>query len=202
MDFNGNVFYNQLGIKQVFSDFYGKLWTDPSHKDIYEVINALPNDLNFISPSDFDILIRDVSKNEVFHTLLSLPLGKSLGPDGLNVEFYCFFWDVVGDHLFSAVSYFLNNGLLPNSWGRTYITFIPKKPNPKRVSDFRPISLCKVCYKIISKLLANRLKHVLSNLIGREQYGFVFGLYAFDNIIALQEIAHFFNRELVSPLGC
>lgn len=144
-------------------------------------------------------MIRDVSKNEVFQTLLFLPLGKSPGLDGLNVEFYRFFRDEVGDHLFSAINYFFSYFSLLNSWGRTYIMLIPKKSNSKLVYDFWPISLCNVSYKINSKLLANHLNHVLLNFISREQYGFVSGRNVFDNIIALQEITHSFNRELVSP---
>lgn len=202
LDANGNVCFGHQGIEQVFVDFYSKLWSESDPKNVSDVCFALPDDLISLSDCDADFLVKDVSKNEVFQTLISLPSGKSPGPDGLNVEFYRFFWDVVGDHLFDDVSYFFNTSSLPASWGRTYVTLIPKKPNPKCVSDFRPISLCNVSYKVISKLLANRLKHVLPKLIGREQCGFVSGRNAFDNIIALQEIAHSFNRELVSPLGC
>lgn len=104
--------------------------------------------------------------------------------------------------LFDAVSHFFNNSVLPNSWGRTYITLVPKKPNPNTVVDFRPISLCNVCYKIISKLLTNRLKDVLPKVIGREQCGFVSNRSPFDNIIALQEVVHSMDRDTKNPLGC
>lgn len=67
-----------------------------------------------------------------------------------------------------AIKYFFDNSMIPKDWGKTFITLIPKKSNPKFVSDFRLISLCNVCYKIISKTLANRLKHVLPQLIGHE----------------------------------
>lgn len=56
--------------------------------------------------------------------------------------------------------------VLPKAWGKTYVVLIPKVDNPKCVLDFRPISLCNVCYKLISKILANRLKGVIHKLIG------------------------------------
>lgn len=86
-----------------------------------------------------------------------------------------------------------------SSCGRTYIALIPNKDNPRLVYDFRPIYLCNVCFKIISKILANHLKHVLPHLIGREQAGFIVDRCPFDNIITLQEIVHSVERELKSP---
>lgn len=88
---------------------------------------------------------------------------------------------------------------MPNSWGKTFISLIPKKTNPKFVSDFLPISLCNVYHKIISKILANRLKLILPRLIGKEQCGFVLGRCPFDNIITIQEVVHSIDRDLNYP---
>lgn len=85
--------------------------------------------------------------------------GKSRGPDGINVEFYLFFTRIkLVIICFMPFPILLNTGLLPNSWGKMYVVLIPKKPNPIYVIDFRPTSLCNVCYKVISKLLANHLR--------------------------------------------
>lgn len=88
---------------------------------------------------------------------------------------------------------------MPKSWGKTFITLIPKKSNPKFVSNVCLISLCDVSYKIIFKILANHLKHVLAHLINREQCGFVSGHSSFGNIITLQEVTHSINHDLNFP---
>ena len=88
---------------------------------------------------------------------------------------------------------------MPMDWGKTCIVLIPKKDCANRVSDFRPISLCNVCYKIISKILTNRLKPVIHKLIGPEQNGFLAGKSTFDNIIAVQEIVHSLETDTQHP---
>lgn len=82
------------------------------------------------------LLTRDITKLEIHQALFSLPFDKSPGPDGFNVEFYRFFWDDIGDHHFDVIRHFFSNSVLPSSWNKTFITLIPKKPNPNLVSDF------------------------------------------------------------------
>ncbi|XP_039134322.1 uncharacterized protein LOC120271710 [Dioscorea cayenensis subsp. rotundata] len=125
--------------------------------------------------------------------------GKSPGPDGFNVEFYLFYWNILGDHIFKAIAHVFDTAKIPNSWGKTFVFLIPKIEHPQKVSDFHPISLCNVCYKIISKILAARLKIVLPKLIGPEQTGFLAGRSTVDNILAVQEIVHSMEIDKSSP---
>lgn len=145
-----------------------------SNTDFY--FQALPDDLNVLSDINCESLIRALSKDEVFRTLKSMPRDKSPDPDGLNTKFYLFYWNQIGDHLFNVVSYFFNFGSLPISWGKTYVALIPKKPNPTSVTDFRSISLCNVCYKLISKILANRLKWLFITLLGLSRMSLFLGV--------------------------
>jgi len=76
----------------------------------------------------------------------------------MNALFYQKFWHVVGDSVTAIVLDFLNSGNMVPNINHTNIVLIPKVKNPEKMSDFRPISLRNVIYKIISKVLANRLK--------------------------------------------
>lgn len=167
VDPNGNVHSNHAGIENAFLIYYKDLWTSLPAR-LVDIINALPRDLPHIFDADAANLIRAVTKEEVYCTIYDLPTGKSPGPDGFNVEFFRNFWSVIGDQLYSSIRFFFDHYVLSSSWGKTYIVLNPNKDKPKFILDFRPISLCNVCFKIISKILAKHLKLVLPSLIGRE----------------------------------
>lgn len=193
------IFIDQTGIEGCFLHFYRNLWAFSPNFSMDALFNALLDDFATLSDEDRDDLISLLSKREVLSTLKSMGRGKSPGPDGLTVEFYVFYWNVIGDALFQAISDFFTTLTLPKSWGKTFVVLIPKKNNPVSVTDFRPISLCNVCYKVISKFLSTRLKRILPKLVSMEQSGFLPGRTAFDNIIAVQEVAHSLESDTSNP---
>ena len=100
------------------------------------------------------------------------------------------FWHIVGDNVVFVVLEFLNTSYLLPDLNHTYIVLIPKIKNPVKVSDYRPISLCNFIYKIIAKVLANRLKQVLPHIISPTQSAFVPGRLITDNVLVAYEALH------------
>ena len=112
---------------------------------------------------DFTYSIPD--KNEILETLKTMKRNASPGLDGFNVEFHLATWEWIGDEVTQLVVNFYRTGMLPPHISDTNIALIPKKLVPRVPMDYRPISLCNVVYKIITKTLASRLKDLLSDYI-------------------------------------
>uniref|UniRef100_A0A803NKE8 Reverse transcriptase domain-containing protein n=1 Tax=Cannabis sativa TaxID=3483 RepID=A0A803NKE8_CANSA len=102
---------------------------------------------------------------------------------------------VVGNDVINFVNSFFESGHFPTGINATNLVLIPKKKQPLDMGDFRPIALCNVLYKIISKVLANRLKHVLPTIISETQSAFLQGRLISDNIMISYEIMHFLKRK-------
>lgn len=117
-----------------FLNFYKNLWSSSSPHNLDSTFMLYLMICLFLLIW-MESFYQDLPPWGFFKTLHSMPRGKSPGPDGINVEFYLFYWNQIGDHLLNAISYFFSTGLLPNSWGKTYVMLIPKKPNPVTVSD-------------------------------------------------------------------
>lgn len=126
---------------------------------------------------------------------------KSPGPNGFSVIFYTKYWGLVGDEVCSLVLRFLNHGSRPDNLNDTNVVLIPKIKNPKEMKDLRPISLCNVSYKLISKVLANRLKVILPDIIEDNQSAFVHGRLISDNILLGSEVFHFIRTSSARKHG-
>ena len=115
---------------------------------------------------------------------------KSPGPNGFSVGFFQSSWNTVRSGVCKTVLDFLNHGIFYRSLNDTYIVLIPKIKISVSVTDFRPISLCNVLYKIIVKVLANRMKTVLHYIVSYNQSAFIPGRHITDNIIVAFEAFH------------
>lgn len=115
---------------------------------------------------------------------------KALGPNGFPALFFQKYWDIVGVNTTSNCLDILNNGGSIQEWNNTNIVLIPKVANPQAGSDYRPINLCNVKYKIVTKVLANRLKIICDKIISKAQSAFTPGRLISDNIIVGHECLH------------
>ncbi|WZZ89725.1 hypothetical protein YC2023_118304 [Brassica napus] len=124
-----------------------------------------------------------------------MPMNKSPGPDGYSVEFIRASWDTVGEDVIKAVREFFRNGKLLKDMNTTAISLIPKKPEACSLSDFRPISCCNIVYKLISKIIANRLKPILSECVSPNQAAFLKGRSLRENVLLATELIKDYNKS-------
>ncbi|WCJ35671.1 DNAse I-like superfamily protein [Euphorbia peplus] len=131
---------------------------------------------------------RVFTSEEVKSAFFSMSPLKAPGPDGFHAMFYQRHWAIIGGSACSVVLKALNLGVLDAHLNDTLITLIPKVGCPESLSQFRPISLCNVAYKAISKCIVNRIKPFLPDIVSPMQSSFVPGRQITDNIILLQEV--------------
>ena len=120
----------------------------------------------------------DITVEECFKVLKNMKRNKSPGSDGFTVEFYQFFWNELKIPMIRSFRESFKNNHLTNTQKLGIITCLPKPGKPKEfIKNWRPISLINVDYKIISGVIANRMKKYLDKLISNSQKGFVSGRY-------------------------
>ena len=126
-----------------------------------------------ISAQENDMLITVPSIDDIKRVVFEMHPLKASGPDRMPGLFYRHYWSIVGDQLVATVQSFFRKGWLLRELNHTYITLIPKVQGAHNFNKFRPISLCNVCYKVISKILVSRLGPLLKKLIDPTQVVFI-----------------------------
>eukprot|EP00253_Pinus_taeda_P023064 PITA_23064 len=116
--------------------------------------------------------------------------GKAPGPYGFNVDFFKACWDTVKQDILEVVEDSRQHKKVLKALNATFISLIPKKENVMTPDGFRPIALCNVVYKIIAKVIANKIKPWVPYLILEEQRGYVEGRQILNNIIQAHEVVH------------
>ena len=133
---------------------------------------------------------------EVEQALKQMKPMTAPGPDGMPPIFYKAYWSTVGPDVIDATLSILNSGTMPPLLNHTFISLIPKIKSPERAKVFRPISLCNVMYKLISKSIANRLKKILPKLISESQSAFMLDrLITYNILVAFETLHHLKNKR-------
>ncbi|WZZ57367.1 hypothetical protein YC2023_057474 [Brassica napus] len=135
-------------------------------------------------------LTRMVTEEEVFTSVMDIGSHRTPGPDGFSAVFYHHYWDDIKDEIMKEITEFFETGHLDPQLSCTNLCLIPKVYPPSSMKDFRPIALCNVSYKIITKVLVNRLKAHLGSIISENQNAFIPGRMISDNIVVAHEVFH------------
>ena len=144
-------------MESIAVDYFERLFASSQPAQINETLMAVDNT---VSQDANQKLLLPFSVDEVRVALFQMHPSKAPGPDGMTSFFFQKFWHVIGPSVSIVVLSVLNFAKILRKINLTHISLILKKKNLEHMSDYRPISLCNVIYKIISKVLANRLKKI------------------------------------------
>ena len=171
----------------VASDYFENLFQARVCDRLEECLDAVPQ---MVTEEMQEAFSGEFTTEEVRVALFQMGPTKALGPDGMNALFFQKLWHIVGEDVVMTILDFLNNGHVLPEINHINIVLIPKVKNLEKISNFRHISLCNVIYKIMSKVLANRLKRVLPYLVSPTQSAFVPGRLITDNVLVAYETLH------------
>ncbi|CAM4432693.1 unnamed protein product, partial [Caretta caretta] len=127
-----------------------------------------------------------------------MPTNKSPGMDGLTVEFYRAFWDILGPDLVTVWAESLQSGVLPLSCRRAVLALLPKKGDLRDLRNWHPVSLLSMDYKIVAKAISLRLGSVMADVIHPDQTYTVPGRSIFDNLLLVQDLLELGRRDGLS----
>ena len=199
-DENGTWLSRRHLVSDCFINYYKNLFTSrhthPSHH--IDLLDIIPHSISF---EENEALCAIPSNDEIKSVAFSFASSKSLGLDSMSATFYKSNWGIVSKEVIAMVQSFFASGFMLKEMNHTFITLIPKTPNPSTVHNFRPISLCNISYKIISKTLTNRLKILLSKLITPWQAASILGRNIQDNSIIACEIFHTLHQKHTGTSG-
>jgi hypothetical protein len=188
----GGVVESEEELGAYISNFYKSLFVSSAGPNNDELLQHIPS---VVTHEMNEQLNRPCTKVEVKEALDSIGDLKAPVPEGMPAVFYKKFWHLMGGKVQEEFLVVLNGGVIPEGWNDTTIVVIPKVKNPERITEYWPISLCNILYKLISKVLANRLKVVLPDIISPTQSAFVPGRMITGNVLLAYEIIHLMHMK-------
>ena len=181
-------------MKQYYKKLYTKTIPDPmTYLDKVQNINKV-NDEDFISMN------REITEAELLTIVKSLPNNKTPGEDGLPSEFYKVFWQDIKYYLLESYKYSYQMGNLTITWKRGILCLTPKKSDPLKLKNWRPLSLLNQDYTILSKLVAERMTIALPKIINYDQTSFLKGRNIGHNITTIMDLIYFTQDENIPAL--
>ena len=160
----GEMCCGDENVAALLVDYYTGLLTTSNLCEIDSILQQVQRN---ITEEMNTPLGREFTREEVDLALSQMASLKAPGPNGMPPIFFQHYWKDIGSDVAAVVLSCLNTAHIPAGINHAYLTLIPKVKSPKHVTEFRPIALCNIVYKLISIVLANRLKVILSDIISK-----------------------------------
>uniref|UniRef100_A0A8C5BXC6 Reverse transcriptase domain-containing protein n=1 Tax=Gadus morhua TaxID=8049 RepID=A0A8C5BXC6_GADMO len=203
LDDTSKVITDKNEIAETFATYYEKLYKDETDKTNSARTELYLEKLNLKQVSSLqntNLIIR-ITEEEISQQIKKLKTDKAPGDDGYTNEFYKEFRELLVPLLLNAYNFALESGVWASTWNSSVITVIYKDGKEKMdTSSYRPISLLNTDQKILTSIIANRLKDILPDLIDSDQTGFICNRFLSDNVRRTLDIIDFsqkYNKDLL-----
>ena len=165
----GIILNNRESIELYVRKYHERLYKEELYDEFHQkyFLDLITESLN---ETDRETLDSDISEEEILKAIKGLNANKSPGIDGIPAEFYIKFWGIIKVQFVQIIKNIIHGTLLSNSQSKAIITLLPKGGDLKQLKSWRPISLICCDVKIVSKILANRIKPLMTSIISSNQF--------------------------------
>lgn len=192
---DGEPVYLEEEITSTIVNYFQNLFTATNEDHLFMSTTLSEAIQPCVSDEQNAYLIKLPLAAEIKEALFSINAGKAPGPDGFSSCFFQTNWNIVGPDIIKEVQEFFTSGCMLRTINETHVRLIPKGREAKKVLDYRPIALCNVYYKVISKILTRRLQPLLKNAIAETQSAFVPKRAISDNVLITHEVLHYLKTS-------
>ena len=196
-DDSGVTHRSDREILKVIDTYYSNLYSSKHtpESEIEEYFNSIHPDAHVkLSNENMTQCEGPISIEECKAVLTTMKGNKSPGLDGLSVEFYKKFWDILGTIIVASFNESYEHGSLSDSQRKSVITLIFKTGNIENIKNYRPISITNIDYKILAMTLAKRLQRVIGSIVSTDQSAYIKGRYIGTNIKLVCDIIEYFDK--------
>uniref|UniRef100_A0A803NSN9 Reverse transcriptase domain-containing protein n=1 Tax=Cannabis sativa TaxID=3483 RepID=A0A803NSN9_CANSA len=186
------------GLADVVVNYFVELFS-ASDTEGMEVIDSIDQVVPNLANMEF---AKPVTEEEMRVAVFQMHPDKSPGPDEMTPAFYQRCWNIVKHDLVMVVQRFFSTGVFDENCSEASVVLIPKKKGPETMKDLRPIAMCNVLYKIVTKVMTNRMKPFMDSIVADSQSAFISGCLISNNIMVSFEVLHYLKRKRQGKTGC